>query len=106
MIGMLVLQDIEVSVIVGCLPLLAGHDASHHSVTERSTPVRKLLNLSPEVCSYCVCTKLYRQTQIIFSFCHKSENAKNITKNKIKNIKINTENIYICFRTPVGAAAS
>ena len=54
MLGMLVLQDIEVSVIVGCLPLLAGHDTSHQSsVVKSSTPVRKLMSVSAEV-SLCV----------------------------------------------------
>ena len=41
MMGMLVLQDVEVSLIMGCLPLLAEH-APHHMLHSHA-PVRKLL---------------------------------------------------------------
>ncbi|KAL5247141.1 hypothetical protein ACHWQZ_G019112 [Mnemiopsis leidyi] len=47
MMGMLVLQDVEVSLIMGCLPFLAEH-APHHNLLHTNSPVRKLQALQSQ----------------------------------------------------------
>jgi hypothetical protein len=63
MMGMLVLQDVEVSLIMGCLPFLADHAPRH--VLHSQAPVRKLHSVPHQVTGHVQYLFLLRVSDIL-----------------------------------------